>query len=78
MPRYQTAEAEAAYDVLDKLSAHLTALLHLADAAHEIISDNGLIPDASGCLPDLLADLIGTVEAHQAALSAEIGLRAAA
>jgi hypothetical protein len=76
--RYPIHKAEAAYDALAKLSAHLTALLHLADEAHEIISDNGLIPDAAGCLPDLLADLIGAVDAQQGGLSAEIGLRAAA
>jgi hypothetical protein len=76
--RYPAHEADAAAALLRRLAGHLAALTAIADTAHRVISDEGLIPDASGCLPDLLADLIGTVEAQARELEAEIGLRAAA
>ncbi len=78
MASYPADQAEAAVALLRRLAVHLKALSSIAEAAHGVISDNGLIPDASGCVPDRLSDLFGMVEDHACQLEAEIGLRTAA
>ena len=75
MASYPADQAESAAAMLRRLAFHLKALSSIAEAAHGVVSDNGLIPDASGCVPDKLADLFGMVEEHARQLDAEIGLR---
>jgi hypothetical protein len=78
MASYPADQAEAAVALLRLLAFRLKALSFIAEAAHGVINDNDMIPDASGCVPDLLSDLIDTVETHARELEAEIGLRTAA
>jgi hypothetical protein len=78
MASYPADQAEAAVAMLRRLAFHLKALSSIAEAAHGVINDSDLIPNVTGCVPDLLSDLIDTVETHARELEAEIGLRAAA
>lgn len=78
MAIYPVDQAEAAAALLRRMAFHLKALSSIAEAAHGVINDNDLIPDVTACVPDLLSDLIDTVETHARELEAEIGLRTAA
>jgi hypothetical protein len=78
MASYPADQAEAAVALLRRLAFHLKALSSIAEAAHGVINDHDLIPDVTACVPDLLSDLIDTVETHARELEAEIGLRTAA
>jgi hypothetical protein len=70
--------AERCANRLSRVLAHLRAAEADAFGAHETLCAHQLAPDAPGCVPDALSDLIGLVEATIDHIGARVPVREAA
>lgn len=64
--------AEAAATRLNRILFSLRGMERDAFFVHQALDLHDLAPDVEGCVPDLVSDLIGTVEKQLWAIGAEI------